>query len=358
MEETELKKLPEEEPRMTVGQGGRRDYWSIIKKVVARIVKVIRGFWRGLAMGIGSLILILLLFSFLGGGLSTGSGLGGGGVAEEHIAGAGEDKIVYISFSGLILEEAESIGPFSSTGRAITPGRVRDLLAQAETDNAVKGVILGINSPGGSAVASNWVWEEMEKFSKPSVALMGDVAASGGYLMATACDQIIADESTITGSIGTIAQIYNLADLYEKLGIKVEVFKRGEFKDILSEARERTDEEKAMLDGLVADSYDSFLNKVAQGREMELDQVKELAEGKIYSGKKAQEVGLVDETGDFDQAVAVAKELVGLEEVKVVEYSTVSLWDSFFGGMGLGVLSKIFPKQMNFYPRVMYLLEI
>lgn len=335
-----------------------KECWPKIKSVLGKITRGMRRFWRGLAMGIGSLVLFFVIFSFLGGvGLPSASGLGKAGVTEEYVTGEGEDKIALIELSGLVSEEAGSVGPFSS-GAVITPKKVRELLQKAGKDEGVRGVILSINSPGGSAVASNWIWEEIANFGKPAVALLGDTAASGGYFIASACDKIVADEATLTGSIGVIAEVFNLAGLYEKLGVEVEVFKKGEFKDILSSSRERTEEEKGMLDELLSDAYDLFLRRVGEGRGLEVDKVKELAEGRIYSGKKALEVGLVDEIGSLDKAVEVVKDLAGIEEAKVFEYSKVGLWESLFGGMGMGVLGRIFPKTNGAYPRVLYLLEI
>jgi len=336
-----------------------KKYWPKVKNVLGKIGRGVRRFWQGLAMTIGSLVLFFLIFSLLGGvGLPSAAGLTRAGISEEYITGEGEDKIALISLSGLILEEAEPLGPFSGGVRYITPERVRELLQKAEEDEKVKGVILSLDSPGGSAVASDRIWEEIWQAKKPVVALLGDTVASGGYFVAAAADKIVASETTLTGSIGVIAEVYNLVDLYEKLGIKVEVFKKGEFKDILSEARERTEEEKKMLDELLSDAYELFLRRVSEGRGLKLEEVRELAEGKIYSGKKAFQLGLVDEIGNLDKAIEVVKELSGIKQAKVFEYSKVSIWGSLFGGMGMGVLEKIFPRRVEGYPRVMYILEI
>ena len=335
-----------------------RKYWPKVKNILGKVTRLARGFWRGLATAIGSLVLFFLIFSFIGGVGLPSAGLGKPSISESYLIGEGEDKIAFIRLSGLVLEEAESLGPFSAGMRAITPKRVRELLQKAEGEEKVRGVILSINSPGGSAVASDRVWEEIRSAKKPVVVLMGDTAASGGYFIASAADKIVAGEATLTGSIGVIAEVYNLADLYEKLGIKVEVFKKGEFKDILSPVRERTDEEKKMLDELLDDAYGLFLRRVAEGRGLKADEVKELAEGKIYSGKKALEVGLVDEVGNLQKAVEVVKDLAGIEEAKVFEYSRVGILESLLGGMGVSLLGRIFPRRIEAYPRVMYILEI
>jgi protease-4 len=331
--------------------------WQRTKEILGKILRFLRRGWLGVTSAVGSLVLFFLFFGLLGGVGIPASPLGKAKISEEYITGEGEDKIALVSLSGLIMEEAAP-GLFSSGTRFITPDGVREFLAQANEDEKVRAVILTLSSPGGSAVASDRIWEEIESFQKPTVVLMGDTAASGGYFIASAADRIIASEATLTGSIGVIAEIYNLADLYEKLGVKVEVFKKGEYKDILSGARERTEEEKRMLDKLLADAYDLFLGRVEKGRGLRVERVKELAEGKIYSGREALEVGLVDEVGNFQKAIEIARDLAGIKEAKVFEYSTVSIWESLFGGMGVSILGRIFPARIDSCPRVMYLLEI
>lgn len=328
----------------------REGKWAKIKKILGRGGRIFRGIWRVTSTGLGGLFLLFFIFSLFG-GLPT-KGLGG--ISEEYITGQGEDKIVLIRLSGLIFQESEPLSPFSST-KFITPKNVRQLLQKAKEDEKVKGVILQINSPGGSAVASDEIWEEIKNFPKPTVVLLGDTAASGGYFIASAGDKIVANPSTLTGSIGVIAEVYNLSDLYKKLGIRVETYKKGKFKDILSEARERTEEEKKMLDRILSDAYDAFLEKVAEGRGIGKEEVEKLAEGKIYSGREAYNLGLVDFLGNLQEAIEVAKNLAGVREAKVFEYSKVGIWQSLFGG--IGVFSRFFPK-IDSYPRVLYLLVI
>jgi protease-4 len=334
-----------------------KSYWQGTKEILGKILRFLRRGWLGVTSAVGSLVLFFLIFGFFGGVGIPASPLGKAKISEEYITGEGEDKIAMVSLSGLIVEEAAP-GLFSGGTRLITPEGVREFLTQANEDENVGAVILTLSSPGGSAVASDRIWEEIAGFEKPTVVLMGDTVASGGYFIASAADKIVASPATLTGSIGVIAEIYNLADLYEKLGVKVEVFKKGEYKDILSSARERTREEEKMLDELLSDAYDLFLKRVSGGRGLEIEKVRELAEGKIYSGEKALKVGLVDEIGSFQDAVEVAKDLAGIEKVKVFEYSRISIWESLFGGMGVSILGRIFPARIDSYPRVMYLLEI
>lgn len=322
-----------------------------VGRILGKVGRFVRGVWRWVSTGLGGLLLIFFLFSFFG-GLFTPLGRG---IGEEYVFGEGEDKIALVPLSGLIFQEAEPLGPFSAT-RFITPANVRGYLQKAKSDPRVKGVILQINSPGGSAVASAEIWEEIRNFEKPVVVLLGDTAASGGYFIASAGDAIVASPSTLTGSIGVLVEIYNLSDLYKKLGVKLEIYKKGKFKDLLSEARERTEEEKEMLDRLLSDAYEVFLEKVAEGRRMGKEEVARIAEGRIYSGKEAYRLGLVDRLGGLKEAVELIKELAEIDQAKVFSYSRVGVWERLFGGMHL--FSWLFPRKIGGYLRVMYLLEI
>jgi protease-4 len=337
------------------------------KKVVLTIGKWIGRAWKGLSYSIGSMILFLVILGLVSGlALPATPSFSGFGVNERVIEGEGPNKIALVKLSGLILTESTPVSPLGGGVRAITPDRVRRLLDRASSDANVKGVILFIDSPGGSAVASDMVFEEIMKFKKetqkPVVVQMGDTVASGGYFISAAADRIIASKASLTGSIGVIAKLYNLSELYAKIGVRPETFKKGEYKDILSEARERTEEEKAMLDQILEDAYQLFLNQVAQGRavatgeEWPVAKVEDLANGKIYSGQGAVEVGLVDQIGNLVDAVEVAKTLAGIEEAQVVEYVGGSLIEQLFGGMS--VLGRLFGGMLDPTPRVMYLLEI
>jgi protease-4 len=150
---------------------------------------------------------------------------------------------------------------------------------------------------------------------------MDETAASGGYYIATAADSIVANETTLTGSLGVIFSYLNYGEAADRLGLQEEVIKSGEFKDIGSPTREPTEEEREILQDLVMESYDGFVEVIVEGRGLPEDRVRELADGRIYSGLQARELGLVDELGNLDAAARVSRELADVEEATVVRYT-------------------------------------
>ncbi|MGB4151043.1 MAG: signal peptide peptidase SppA [Limnochordia bacterium] len=190
-----------------------------------------------------------------------------------------------------------------------------DQLRAAEKDPQIKAVVLRINSPGGSAAASQELYNAVLRFRQrgiPVVASLGDIAASGGYYAASAADYIYANGSTITGSIGVIMQTFNFEELYRKLGIGVEVVKSGEFKDTGSSFRSLTETETELLSELISDAWDQFVEDVANARDLQREQVEAVADGRILTGRQALEAGLVDALGDLEDATQKAVELAGI----------------------------------------------
>lgn len=277
------------------------------------------------------LILLIALTIILVGSVSAPSS----SITEKTISGQGNDKIAVIKLDGVITEDELPFDPLEASATAINPRQVRNLLNQAKDDGSVKAVILRINSPGGSAVGSDVLFDLVEDFKnqtkKKVVVSMGDVAASGGYYVAAAGDKIVANQGTITGSIGVIASIYNLSGLYDKIGVKQEVYKTGAFKDLFSESRERSPEEKALIQRLLDDSLNQFVSKVAQGRGVGEEKIRSVADGRIMSGKQAKEVGLVDELGNLDKAIEIVKNLSNLKEASIIEYSSGGFLEAFLG---------------------------
>ena len=173
-------------------------------------------------------------------------------------------------------------------------------IRKAKDDPEVKAVVVRINSPGGSAAASQEIAEEIKKLreaGKIVVTSMGDTAASGGYWIAANTDRIVANPGTLTGSIGVITQLQNLEELYDKIGISYETFTSGPHKDMGSSARSLTDEEREIFQAMVDDIFQQFVSVVAEGRGMTREEVLQLADGRIFTGRQAQEVGLVDDLG-------------------------------------------------------------
>jgi len=180
----------------------------------------------------------------------------------------------------------------------------------------VKAIVLDINSPGGSVGAVQEIYSAIKRAKaethKPFIARFGEVSASGGYYVASACDLIVAQPGTITGSIGVIFSVSNFEELMKKIGMKNDTIKSGKFKDIGSPTRNMTPDERKLLQGLIDDSYDQFVTAVSEGRKMNLEAVKKLADGRIYSGRQAKENGLVDKLGDLQDAISEAGDMAKL----------------------------------------------
>jgi protease-4 len=205
---------------------------------------------------------------------------------------------------------------------------VRNYLSRAEADGFVKAVVLRIESPGGSAAASQEIAAEVlrfkEKTGKPVVVSMGDVAASGGYYISVYADRIVANPATLTGSIGVISELIYIEGLLEKLGLEMEIIKAGEHKDM--GIRPLTDEERQIMQAITNDLYEQFVGAVAEGRNLPPETVRNLATGQLYTGGQALELGLVDELGGLDRAIEVAGELAGVTAPIVEEYGVGGPW--------------------------------
>ena len=227
-------------------------------------------------------------------------------------------KIVVIPLSGTIT----TAGSLLSPGSTITPGLVRDYLTRAEKDTAVKAIVLRIESPGGEIAPSQEILWEIERVKeiKTIVVSMGGTAASGGYYISAKADKIVALPTTMTGSIGVISQVMNVEGLLEKLGIQVETFKGGKYKDMYRGFREMTPEEEEIMQGMIDEYYEQFIDVVAEGRGLSKDEVRNLATGQIYTGTEAKELGLVDALGGLDTATELAMELAGIEAARVEYY--------------------------------------
>jgi protease IV len=234
--------------------------------------------------------------------------------------------------SGLTFGEKIGVVPINgaiSQSRAIT-----SQLVKLRKDDGIKAIVLRINSPGGSVGATQEIYREVRKTSKDKrvVASMGDVAASGGYYVAAGADRIVANPGTITGSIGVIMHFARFEELLKKIGVNLSVIKTGEFKDIGSPHREMTEREKELIKSLIADIQDQFVDGVAEGRHLSVEKVREIADGRIFSGAQAKELGLVDVLGNFHDAVEAAKKMAGIKgEVTLVypEKKGLEIWEAF-----------------------------
>jgi protease-4 len=249
---------------------------------------------------------------------------------QKVVHQAGIDKVAVVYMDGVIMDDF-SEGGFGATG-GVSAKKMKTLFDYLDKTDEVKAVVLRINSPGGAVVASDDIARRVKelKSKKPIVTSMGDTAASGGYYIAANSNKIVANPSTITGSIGVIAQFPKLSGLYDKLGIEMRTFKSGEFKDIGSATKTLSKEEEIILNSVITDSYDQFVQTVAAGRQMDEAKVRQLADGRIYTGKQALDKGLVDKLGNLDDSIELAASLAGVKDPTVVEYSTQSFIESLF----------------------------
>jgi protease-4 len=261
-------------------------------------------------------------------------------------------KIAVIPLSGPIIMEDYSL----LSGSVITPNLVRNYLTEAEEDKAVKAIIFRIESPGGEIAPCQEILWEIEKIGekKTIVVSMGGRAASGGYYISTTADGIVALPTTMTGSIGVISQIMNVEGLLEKLGIEIETFKGGMYKDMYRGFREMTQEEKEIMQGMVDEYYEMFIEVVAEGRGLDKEYVRNLATGQMYSGTEAKELGLIDELGDLDTAIELATELANIEDPIVDYYQPpgLTLWSL------LGLIDAIQTRLSGLSAQDIILLEI
>ncbi len=213
----------------------------------------------------------------------------------------------------------------------------------ARIDKSIKAIVFRIDSPGGSSVGSDVIWREivLAKKDKPVIVSMSDVAGSGGYWIAMGADTIVAQPQTLTGSIGVLAGKFNLAGLYEKLGITAEKLTFGDKADFFSTFRPFTPEERKILKDQILWTYDQFLTKAAEGRNMTKAEVDSAGKGRIWTGLQAKELGLVDELGGLTTAIDLAKQAAGIPQAEdarlVVWPKKRTLWQTLFGGQELGL---------------------
>jgi protease-4 len=248
-----------------------------------------------------SIFLILLIV-----GVMSAAVIGFLHMSGDSAAAVFKDQVALINIRGVISE-----------GKPIT-----DLLVSYRENSNIKAIILNIDSPGGGVAPSQEVYTEVARTreEKPVVAFFGNVAASGGYYVAAGASKIVCSPGSLTGSIGALFQVSNVQELLNKVGLESYVIKAGKYKDIGSPYREMSIEEKALLEALLSDVHEQFIADIAKGRGMPADRVREVADGRIMTGQQAKDIGLVDEMGNFQDALRVAKTLAGIRgDVAVVQ---------------------------------------
>ncbi len=262
--------------------------------------------------GIGGIVKLMELFS-------------GGKKAE---ASSKKQKIAVVYAVGEIIEGKSQSGMFS--GSSLGSTTMIETLHKAFSDPKVVAVVLRVDSPGGSATASDLIWRETVRTKKPMVASMGNVAGSGGYYIAMGAKKIFAEPGTITGSIGVIGGKLVLGGLYEKVGINTEIISRGKNSGAFSSNQPFSDGERKAWTSLLKETYHEFVSKAASGRKMDYKRVEELAQGRVYTGRQAKKLGLIDEVGTLADAVAEAKTLAGLKPDADVEIESLPQSKNFF----------------------------
>jgi protease-4 len=253
-----------------------------------------------------------------------------GPLLETVVEGRGSAKIALVELEGVISEEDPS-APFGVSGRESAVARIRAQLDKASRDRAVKAVVLRIQSPGGTATASDILYREVLRFKEktgvPVVAALMGIATSGAYYTAMAADTVLAYPTTVTGSIGVIFAGVNVSGLMEKIGVMDQTFTSGSYKDAGSSLRPMAPEEREMIQSVLDDLYRRFQEVVATGRPtLGAERVAELADGRIYSAPQAHAAGLIDGISDLPGAIEEARRRAGLEKARVVSYHRRREW--------------------------------
>jgi protease IV len=257
--------------------------------------------------------------------------------------------------SGMFRSTSSGFGSSNKLGVINISGEISDsttIIKQIDDfkkDDGIRAIILRIDSPGGGVGVSQEIYQEVKKTTrtKKVIVSMGGTAASGGYYIACAGDKIVANPGTITGSIGVIMEFYRVDELTKKIGINMEVIKSGEFKDMGSSFRPLTDRERELMSGVVLNIQEQFINAVAEGRKLPVEEVREKADGRIFSGETAMKYKLVDQLGNFQDAVDLAAKMSGIDGEPTLVYpkeKTLKLWDILFQSASKAVLKTLSDK--------------
>jgi len=247
------------------------------------------------------------------------------GLEEQVLEGEGHAKILLLYISDVISEKKKASG-IGFRQKTSLVARIKEEIQKAEKDKAVVGIIVRINSPGGTVTATDTIYHELMEFKKRTgariIACVTGLAASGGYYVASAADEIIAHPTAIAGNIGVIAMKFNVEQLLSKVGIQEETIKSADKKDIWSPFRPSTPEETEIIQTVINTLHERFVDVVYAGRKPRLskEDVERLADGRIFTAEQALEVRLVDRIGYLDDAVEEMKDFLKLEEAKVVTY--------------------------------------
>ncbi|WP_246941237.1 signal peptide peptidase SppA [Bacillus pinisoli] len=241
-------------------------------------------------------------------------------------------KIAVLDVNGAIMDTGDVSSFFQSAGydhRAFLR-----MLDKAAEDDSVRGILIRVNSPGGGVVESAEIHDRIKDIQaeteKPVYISMGSIAASGGYYIAAPADKIYASPETLTGSLGVIFQSLNYSGLAEKYGVMMETVKSGPYKDIMSPTREMTEDERQILQSMINNSYSGFVKVISEGRNLSEEQVRKIADGRIYDGRQAKDLQLIDEFGYWEDAIEGLKADFDLGDVTVIQYEAAYGFSSIF----------------------------
>ncbi len=235
----------------------------------------------------------------------------------------GSNKIAVIRVEGIITDAREVLEQFN----------------EYELNQTVKAIVLRVDSPGGGVGPSQEIYErivDIQKKGSPKVIVsMGSVAASGGYYISCAADKVVANPGSLTGSIVVIMEFANVQELFKKIGRDTVVIKTGEFKDLGNPTRTMTPAEKQLLQGVIDDVYQQFVDAISRGRKLNTEKVRAIADGRIFSGKQAKELGLVDELGGLERALEIAADMVGIKQrpLEILEREEQFSWKKFLSSI-------------------------
>ena len=278
------------------------------------------------------------------------------GLKEKVVSGAGPNKVLMVPINGVISNQ-KSKGLMSPREKLGMVENIQEILNLAEKDPQIKAVLLRINSPGGTVTSSDIIYHELKTFKQKRrvkvYAQVMDLAASGGYYVAQAADTIIAHPTSITGSIGVISLKVNLEKLMDKVGVEFEVIKSGDKKDFLSPFRSLSVEERKLFQATIDSMHERFVNIIAENRSgLNLDQVKQLADGRIYTSKQALNSKLIDHIAYMDQTQELIKRDLGVSQIKVVTYYRAGEYkENVYSSMNPSPTINIVNIDLNFLPK-------
>ena len=230
-------------------------------------------------------------------------------------SGSTRPRIAVVRLEGSIVEGTDPLSFFAES--SISSDKIVPLIHKLTKDDNVKAIVLRVDSPGGSALASDLIWRALEVSGKPVIASMGDTAASGGYYISMGADVIFAEPGTLTGSIGVVGGKIALEGLMKKVGVTTSVIRRGKNSTVMSSTQSFSDTERESMQRMLNNTYEQFTQKAAAGRKMEVAELEAMARGRVYTGRQAKELGLIDELGTLADAISHARKLVDDDEGKL-----------------------------------------